>query len=98
MLFVVVTGKNAHNSFNGISLRLPDFAIQAELLRDWHVKSKGFDVEVELNYHLERRGFAITEVPIQYRNRLGEKKLKVTHGAPILERIMLKSPPEAKNK
>jgi glycosyltransferase involved in cell wall biosynthesis len=84
----------AHNLFNGVSLRDPLTGlrvIRAELLRDWHVKSKGFDVEVELNYHVERRGFVITEVPIQYRNRLGEKKLKVTHGASILKRIMLEA-------
>ena len=42
------------------------------------MKSKGFDIEVELNHRVEREGFGIVEVPIQYRVRLGEKKLKIS--------------------
>jgi hypothetical protein len=62
--------------------------IRTEILEDWAVKSKGFDIEVELNHHVERKGFAIVEVPIKYRQRIGEKKLKMRHGASILKRIL----------
>jgi hypothetical protein len=55
------------------------------------VKSKGFDLEVELNHRVEREGFGIMEVPIQYRERLGEKKLKARDGAEILRRILLET-------
>jgi hypothetical protein len=55
------------------------------------VKSQGFDVEVELNNQVERKGFEIIEVPIKYRQRLGEKKLKIKHGATILKRILLET-------
>ena len=55
------------------------------------MKSKGFDIEVELNHLVERKGFGIVEVPIVYRPRLGEKKLKARHGASILKRIMLET-------
>jgi dolichol-phosphate mannosyltransferase len=65
--------------------------VRAEILRNWKVKSKGFDVEVELNHRVEREGFGIVEVPIKYRERLGEKKLGVKHGAEILRRIMLET-------
>jgi dolichol-phosphate hexosyltransferase len=65
--------------------------VRAEILRNWRVKSKGFDVEVELNHHVVREGFDIVEVPIKYRERLGEKKLGVRHGAEILRRIMLET-------
>ena len=65
--------------------------VRAEILRNWKVKSKGFDIEVELNHRVEREGFGIVEVPIQYRERLGEKKLRVKHGAEILRRIMLET-------
>ena len=83
-----------HNFLNGIQLSDPLTGlrvVRASILRGWRVKSKGFDVEVELNHHVERRGFGIVEVPIRYRERLGEKKLKARHGAVILKRIMLET-------
>ena len=55
------------------------------------MKSKGFDMEVELNHRVEREGFGILEVPIEYRERLGEKKLRVRNGAEILKRILLET-------
>jgi dolichol-phosphate mannosyltransferase len=83
-----------HNFFNGVQLADPLTGlrvVRAEILRNWKVKSKGFDVEVELNHHVEQKGFGIVEVPIEYRERLGEKKLGVRHGAEILRRIMLEA-------
>jgi dolichol-phosphate hexosyltransferase len=83
-----------HNLLNGVQLKDPLTGlrvVRAEVLRDWDVKSQGFDVEVELNHHTERKGFGIVEVPIKYRARLGTKKLKVTHGATILKRILLET-------
>jgi dolichol-phosphate mannosyltransferase len=83
-----------HNALNGVQLSDPLTGlrvIRAEILKDWKVKSKGFDIEVELNHHVERRGFTIVEIPIHYRPRLGEKKLQLRHGATILKRIMLET-------
>ena len=82
------------NFLNGVSLADPLTGLRvlrAEILRSWKVKSKGFDVEVELNHHVEREGFSIAEIPIKYRERLGEKKLGVKHGAEILKRIILET-------
>jgi dolichol-phosphate mannosyltransferase len=84
----------AHNMLNGVTLHDPLTGlrvVRAEILKDWSIKSKGFDVEVELNHQVERKGFEITEVPIKYRRRLGEKKLKIRHGATILKRILLEA-------
>jgi glycosyltransferase involved in cell wall biosynthesis len=83
-----------HNLLNGVPLRDPLSGVRvvrAEILRGWQVKSKGFDIEVELNHYVERKGFSIVEVPIQYRERLGEKKLKIVDGATILKRILLET-------
>ena len=83
-----------HNLLNGVPLADPLTGlrvVRAKILRDWQVKSKGFDIEVELNHHVEREGFTIMEVPIQYRERFGEKKLGFKHGAEILRRIMLEA-------
>jgi dolichol-phosphate hexosyltransferase len=84
----------SHNVMNGIQLADPLTGlrvVRTQILRDWKVKSKGFDIEVELNHLVERKGFGIVEIPIQYRQRLGEKKLKARHGAEILKRILLES-------
>jgi dolichol-phosphate mannosyltransferase len=81
----------AHTLFNGVSLRDPLTGlrvIRAEILRGWDVKSRGFDIEVELNLRVEKKGYMTMEVPIKYRPRLGEKKLKMRHGAVILKRIL----------
>jgi dolichol-phosphate mannosyltransferase len=83
-----------HNLLNGVQLQDPLTGlrvVRAEVLRDWNVKSQGFDVEVELNHLTERKGFGIAEVPIKYRARLGTKKLRVTDGATILKRILLET-------
>jgi hypothetical protein len=55
------------------------------------VQTKGFDIEVELNHQVGKQGFDTVEVPIEYRERLGEKKLKMKHGATILKRILFES-------
>lgn len=83
-----------HNLLNGIALADPLTGlrvVRARILRNWKVKSKGFDIEVELNHLVEREGFGIVEVPINYRERLGQKKLGIKNGAEILRRIMLEA-------
>jgi len=82
------------NYLNGVWLVDPLTGLRvlrAEILRNWRVKSKGFDVEVELNHHVVQEGFSIAEVPIKYRERLGEKKLGVIHGFEIFRRIILET-------
>jgi dolichol-phosphate hexosyltransferase len=84
----------AHSLLNGVDLKDPLTGlrvIRAQILRDWKVKSKGFDIEVELNRQVGRQGFITIEVPIRYRQRIGEKKLKMKHGATILKRILLET-------
>jgi dolichol-phosphate hexosyltransferase len=84
----------SHNLFNGVNLQDPLTGlrvIRTEILKNWRLRSKGFDIEVELNSEVARRGFGIIEVPIKYRKRLGEKKLKVSDGATIFKRILLES-------
>lgn len=84
----------AHNFLNGVNLQDPLTGlrvIRADILRKWVIKSKGFDIEVELNNQVGKQGFDTIEVPIEYRKRLGEKKLKMKHGVSILKRIVFES-------
>lgn len=79
-----------HSLLNGVDLSDPLTGlrvVRAEIVSEWRPKSKGFDIEVELNNLIEYKGFKILEIPISYRQRLGEKKLKLRHGLTILRRI-----------
>lgn len=79
---------------NGVHLNDPLTGLRVvrwRILKSWVPRSKGFDIEVEMNHWVENKGYAIVEIPIQYRSRVGEKKLKLRHGFTILKRIMVES-------
>jgi glycosyltransferase involved in cell wall biosynthesis len=81
-----------HNLLNGVDLRDPLTGLRVlrwEILKNWKPRSKGFDIEAELNYYVERQGFGIKEIDIDYRPRIGEKKLKLKHGIQILKRMIV---------
>jgi dolichol-phosphate hexosyltransferase len=76
---------------NGVKLDDPLSGLRvlrSEVLDGWRPKSKGFDVEAEMNALVGRRGYQIVEIPIDYRSRMGEKKLKLRHGIGIMRRIL----------
>ncbi len=80
-----------HNVFNGVSMRDPLTGLRVlrwQILKNWRPKSKGFDIEAEMNYFVESSGFGIREIDIEYRSRIGEKKLKIYHGFQILKRMV----------
>jgi len=64
------------------------YAARTELLRSSAPAAQGFDVEAEIIARAIERGASVKEVPIQYRRRLGRKKLKPWHGASILLRAV----------
>lgn len=83
-----------HNLLNGVALHDPLTGlrvVRGNIIKGWRPKSDGFDIEVELNHHVERRGYRIAEIEIPYRERVGEKKLKLKDGIAILKRILTES-------
>jgi len=83
-----------HSLLNGVDMDDPLTGLRVvrkEIVSTWNPKSKGFDIEVELNHLVESMGYRITEIPIQYRTRLGEKKLSPKHGFTIFKRILTES-------
>ena len=81
----------AHKTLNGVALKDPLTGlrvIRTDILREWRIESKGFDIEVELNNFVQKQGYTTQEILIEYRARLGEKKLKARHGFAILKRIL----------
>ena len=84
----------AQRFLNGASLRDPLTGLRVVrwgILKNWEPKSKGFDIEAEINHRVERQGYETVEISIDYRSRLGEKKLKLRHGFTILKRILSES-------
>jgi len=78
--------------FNGVKLNDPYTGlriIRYILLKNWKPKSNGFDIEAELNHHIQLSGYKIVELPIKYRKRLGKKKLGFRHGLKIARRIII---------
>lgn len=82
---LVMNGVNLGDPLSGLRV------VRSEALSGWKPKSKGFDVEAEMNAIVERKGYRIIEVPIDYRSRMGEKKLKLRHGLGIMKRILAES-------
>ncbi len=82
----------AHRIFNGVKIMDPCTGLRVirfELIKNWSPKSKGFDIEVELNHFIQKiQRTKIVEIPIEYRERVGEKKLSVKHGVTIMKRIV----------
>jgi len=82
-IHILLNGVHMHDPLTGLRV------VRSEILKGWNPKSKGFDIEVELNHLVESKGYRIVEIPIYYRQRMGEKKLKLRHGLIILRRILL---------
>jgi len=81
---LLLNGIKIHDPFTGLRI------IRFDIIKNWRPKSKGFDIECEINYFINKiKGFKVYEIPIEYRIRIGEKKLSVRHGATILKRILL---------
>jgi glycosyltransferase involved in cell wall biosynthesis len=79
---------------NGVDLRDPLTGLRVvrwSILKHWKPKSKGFDIEAEMNHRVENMGYESIEIPIKYRPRLGKKKLKLKDGFSILKRIVSES-------
>jgi len=86
---------------NGVKMRDPLTGLRVvkwEILKDWKPKSKSFDIEAELNHFVKEGVFRLLEMPIHYRKRLGEKKLRLRHAFIIFRRILLESFPRFRNR
>jgi dolichol-phosphate hexosyltransferase len=82
---LVMNGVRLEDPLSGLRV------VRSDILEGWKPKSKGFDVEAEMNALVKRKGYRTVEVPIDYRDRMGEKKLKLRHGIGIMKRIVAES-------
>jgi glycosyltransferase involved in cell wall biosynthesis len=64
------------------------YGMRKEAFRALRLESAGFDIEVEIGVKAKQRGLSIGTFDIDYRPRLGEKKLRpVRDGLSILSRV-----------
>ncbi len=59
------------------------YLVRVDAVRDMLFEMKGFSIESEIAAHIASTGGKICEVPIEYRKRLGKKKLGIRHGIKI---------------
>ncbi|MFB0543646.1 MAG: glycosyltransferase [Candidatus Bathyarchaeia archaeon] len=80
-----------HRLLNNVNMSDPFTGLRViryPLIRSWRPKSRGFDIECELNdFILNKEGYEVVEIPIEFRRRVGKKKLGLRHGFIILLRI-----------
>jgi len=84
--------KLAHRIINRIKMKDPLTGLR--VIRCCHIKNfqpkaESFDLEVEINHFMKRKGIKTFEIPIKYRLRLGEKKLQIKDGVQILMRMFI---------
>lgn len=60
------------------------YLVRTEVAREVQFESKGFSVEVEIAAHVASTTRRIGEIPIEYRPRVGEPKLRKRHGLRIV--------------
>jgi len=82
-----------HRLLNGINMRGPvsgQCAIRYEAIKNFQPKSKGFDIEVEINCCIHKKGYKILEIPVVFRYRMGKTKFqRFKHGLIILRRMVI---------
>ncbi|MDQ3847422.1 MAG: glycosyltransferase family 2 protein, partial [Thermoproteota archaeon] len=80
--FNVLMGTNLSDLCSGM------YVLRTEIAKNMNLSSTGFDVEVEIAAQVASSG-RITEVPINYRQRIGQQKLSTwKHGFKILNSIL----------
>ncbi len=82
-VFNILFGTNLKDVCSGMYL------VNTRILREAPIESKGFSVEVDIAAKVASLTGRIAEVPINYRKRIGEKKLRVVHGIYIVKDLVM---------
>jgi len=80
--FNLLFGTKIHDVLSGM------YVIKTEILRELMYETRGFGTESEIVAHVACTTGDVTEVPIEYRQRLGKKKLGIKHGFQILKEMI----------
>lgn len=82
-----------HHLLNGVTTRSSlsgQRMIRYNCLKNFQPMARGFDIEVEINSYIVRKGYGIVEIPIVSRQRLGKSKfVRLKHALEIFRRMVL---------
>ncbi len=81
-LFNILFGSSLHDVLSGM------YAAKVDALKEVSFEMPHFSVESEIVAHMVTTGRRVAEIPINYRRRLGEKKLGIFHGISIAKDII----------
>ncbi len=76
-VFNILFGTRLRDVLSGMYL------LKTAALRDAMFEMRGFSIESEIAAHIASTTGKITEIPINYRKRIGKKKLNIAHGLQI---------------
>jgi len=84
-----------HAILNRVNIQTPlagQRVIRYKLIKDFQPKSKGFDLEIEINCYVRKKGYKILEFPIMERDRIGKAKFsRFKHCFVILRRMVIEA-------
>lgn len=81
-VFNILFGCKLHDVLSGM------YVVRIHVFRDFEFGSTGFSIESEIVAHVVSNGYRVSEIPIKYLRRCGNKKLKVFHGLRIFVDII----------
>ena len=74
LLFNLLFGVRLSDVLSGM------YIVRRSRISDALFETKGFSIETEIAAHIASTTMKIAEIPIEYRKRIGKKKLKIKHG------------------
>jgi dolichol-phosphate mannosyltransferase len=80
--FNTLFGVGLHDVLSGM------YIIKTEVLKELMFETRNFGIESEIVAHVISTTRNVAEIPIEYRQRLGKKKLRVKHGFEILREMI----------
>jgi glycosyltransferase involved in cell wall biosynthesis len=83
-LFAIAHGLESGDHLSGL------YGLRREAFRKLGLEARGFDIETEIGIKAQARGLRVAEFPIEYKPRVGEKKLSPWRdGLRILGRVIV---------
>ena len=83
-LFAIAHGLESGDHLSGL------YGLRREAFRQLGLEARGFDIETEIGIKAQARGLRVAEFPIEYKPRVGEKKLSPWRdGLRILGRVIV---------
>lgn len=82
-----------HRLLNGVNMEGPLSGLRViryKCIKDFQPKSTAFDIEIEINCCIRKKGYKIAEIPVEVRHRMGIGKFqRFKDGLVVLRRMII---------